>query len=122
MIYVHPSGPARIRALLRDCNGVLITSSVVSNIKYTVYSVSSSGKRAGAVTGHTNVVVPVENLLSEAIEDEENDLEYNFECLLSAQTNKPFPENNKNYELELILTDTNGEPHPKSVLIRTKTI
>lgn len=122
MIYVHPSGPARVRALLRDCSGNLITSDVVSSIKYTVYGISAAGKRTGTVTGHDNIVVPLENILSEAAEDEDNGLEYNFECLLSAQVDKPFPENNKNYELELILTDTNGEPHPKSILVRTKTI
>lgn len=122
MIYVHPSGPGRVRMWVRDCNDALITSDVVASITYTVWNISASGKRTSAVTGHSDVSVPLENLMSETLQDEDEDLPYNFECLLSAQVNKPFPENNKNYEIEFIFTDTAGEPHPKSVLVRTKTI
>lgn len=123
MIFVHPSGPARVRANISDCDGVLITQADVSSIQYTVYSISpTSGKMAGAVEGHEGVLVPVDSIMTEVKTDEDNGLEYNFECLLSAKTHKPFPENNKNYEIELVFIDLNGEPHPKSILVRTKTI
>ena len=64
------------------------------------------------VTGHQNVSCSVAScVLNTPATDPETSQTYNVRVPISAAVNKPFPNVGSTYEIELILTDTNGEPH-----------
>ena len=107
----RPAAGCYFQVLEKDCAGEAITQADVASLKYTVYELGYGGSRT-AVTGHTNVSCSVAScVLNTPATDPETGEDYNVRVPISAAVNKPFPNVGSTYEIELILTDTNGEPH-----------
>ena len=107
----RPAAGCYFQVLEKDCAGTAITQADVSSIKYTVYELGYGNTRT-PVTGHQNVSCSVAScVLNTPVTDPETGQDYNVRVPISAAVNKPFPNVGSTYEIELILTDTNGEPH-----------
>ena len=107
----RPAAGCYFQVLEKDCAGNAITPADVASIKYTVYELGYGGSRT-AVTGHTNVSCSVAScVLSTPATDAETNQQYNVKIPISAASTPPFPKVGATYEIEVVMTDLNGEPH-----------
>ena len=107
----RPAAGCYFQVLEKDCSGTAITQADVASLKYTVYELGYGGART-PVTGHTNVSCSVAScVLNEPATDPETSKTYNVRVPISAASTPPFPKVGATYEIEIVMTDQNGEPH-----------
>lgn len=107
----RPAAGCFFQCLEKDCAGTAITQADVASIKYTVYELGYGGSRT-AVSGHTAVSCSVASCVLNTPEtDPETGQDYNIKVPISAVSTPPFPKVGTTYEIEVIMTDQNGEPH-----------
>ena len=114
---VYTSGSGRIRGLLTDCAGTMVTAADVSEIRLNIFRYTMGNYEP--VTGYENKEVLTSAILSEPSEDCEGH-EFNFDCDPDDGTNPPFPERNVQYIVEVIFVSTTGTKSVHQLEVRSK--
>lgn len=111
-IEISASSSIVIRALLRDCEGEPILPEDVSSVVVNLFEYLPPHTPVSAYTG---LNVGTECVLSEMKTDAHGN-QFNFELNPHDGSNPLFPERQKTYLLEIVLTNQVGKPSAHSLL------
>ncbi len=111
---VFYNSSATLLARVVKYDGTYVTQSALSSASYTINEVGTNGTNGDAVTGHSNVSVPVSNLIYDTLQTDDtwtvDSTGYNFRHVLDISSNLAFPTAGTTYRVTFTLTPTSGPP------------